>query len=207
MTALDTEAMIWSVPSPRRSDGPLLVMLHGHGGVEHDLAQGFAALPRGPVAVSLRGSVALGNRWTWFDHGRQPRSAFDAAVRGVLRWIDTLPEDRHVGLLGFSQGGAVAIQLMRLRPHRFDFAVHLSAFVMPGRVATDGELARVRPPVFSGHGALDDVIPLTDPLRNLDWLRRHTTLSERTYPRLGHTVSAEVIADAGRFIAGHVVGA
>lgn len=118
----DLDAMIWSAATPDRSGPPLLVMMHGHGGVEHDLAPGFAALPTGVLAVSLRGPVQLRDRWTWFDHQRHARTAFDAAARGVLAWIETLPEHKSIGLLGFSQGGAMAIH---------SCASHLTGSPMP----------------------------------------------------------------------------
>ncbi len=68
--------------------------------------------------VPHRGAAGTGNR----------RAVTDAA-RAVLRWLDeaagTAPA---IGLLGFSQGAAVALQALRLAPERFAFALALSGY-------------------------------------------------------------------------------
>lgn len=197
---LDRDAMIWWAPEQGRAGRPLLVMMHGYGGVQQDLAHSFGLLPPDVDAVSVRAPVPLGERWSWGSLDSDGHAALDAAARGVLAWLDGLAACPSVGLLGFSQGGAMALQLLRHAPSRFAYAVQLSGFVLPGDNARDRALAEVRPPVFSGHGDLDDVIPVHDANRTSRWLHAHTTLVERRYRDLGHSVSDAMLRDVAAFV-------
>lgn len=190
---------VWSDPAgPLRAE--LLVLLHGHGGVEHDLTGIFPMLPETVVAVALRGSVPLGDRWTWFDGARQPLEVFDRSVLRVRPWVDEVWGDRPVGVLGFSQGGALALELLRLAPHRWAYAGQICGFRMPERRADSAELARRRPPTFSAVAGRDEVITIEDSREMTDWMRRHTEVSEHHYPHLGHEITDEVLQDAAAFI-------
>lgn len=107
---------------------------------------------------------------------------------------------RRWGLLGFSQGSVIALQALRLDPSRFAFVVNLAGFVADGDLPTDGELAELRPPVFWGRGARDEVIPAARVAHTIDWLPRHVELSGRVYPGLTHSVSEEELADVVAFL-------
>ncbi len=126
----------------------------------------------------------------------------DAAVAGVLDWIDAVSADHpRIGLLGFSQGGSMALQLLRARPAAFAFAVSLSGFVVPGVTdSRDEAVAAVRPRVFLGHGDLDPVIPAEATARTQAWAATHTDVTDRTYVGLPHAVSAEELADVAAFV-------
>ena len=56
--ALAITATVWSVPEAERTEAlatrPLLVLMHGRGSNEHDLASLFPLLPASAVIVSLR---------------------------------------------------------------------------------------------------------------------------------------------------------
>jgi len=130
-TVLSSTA-VWSVAADARAGRPLLVLLHGHGGVEEDLTPIFPLLPASTVAVALRGPVPLQDRWTWFDFDHQPRVVFDRSVAAVMRCIDQACPTDPVGVLGFSQGGAVALELLRLAPQRFAYVGLMSGFIMHG---------------------------------------------------------------------------
>jgi len=54
--------------------------------------------------------------------------------------------------------------------------------------------------VFSAHGGLDTVIPAERATDTARWLRENTTLTEKTYPQLGHSVAPDEILDAAAFI-------
>lgn len=198
-TVLSSTA-VWSVAADQRAGRPLLVLFHGHGGVEDDLTPIFPLLPASTVAVAFRGIVPLGNRWTWFDVEHQPRVVFDHSVRAVMRWIDQACPVDPVGLLGFSQGGAVALDLLRLAPRRFAYVGQMSGFIMDGRRGASTELARRRPPAFSAHGGRDEVIPSRDVRATSAWLRRHTDVAEYHYPDLDHRIADDVLLDAAAFI-------
>jgi phospholipase/carboxylesterase len=195
--APDPDAMVWS-----GGDGRSLVLfLHGHGGVEQDMTPFFDALAPGAVGVSIRAPVPLRDRWTWFDHRHQPDEHFDTVAFELLGWLESLRGYSDVGAVGFSQGGAMAVQLMRLRPRSLGFAVQVCGFVMPGGRPLDRELAALRPPVLSVSGGRDDVVPAAFRSRSPRWLREHTDLTEIVHPALGHEITDQVIADVARFLA------
>ncbi len=201
--ALDDDAVLWS-DSP--ADRPLLVLLHGYGADEHDLFGLAASLPDGFAFAAVRAPLAPpwptpGYSWYPIEglEGRSPERTTDAAAR-LVEWIDARAPDRSVGLLGFSQGGAVALQALRLQPERVDFVVNLSGYATPGSLPEDARLATMRPPVFWGRGGRDEVIPAPLVAHTTDWLPAHTDLSGRLYPALGHAVSVDELADVRRFL-------
>ena len=70
MLRLDPDAVVWSAPESARRERPLLVLLHGRGADEHDLASLMPALPSGFVIASVRAPLAEGPGWSWFEPGR-----------------------------------------------------------------------------------------------------------------------------------------
>ena len=108
--------------------------------------------------------------------------------------------DVEVGLLGFSQGAAVAIQAMRLEPERFSFVVSLSGYATPGDLPGDAALATLKPPVFWGRGTNDDVIPEFLVAHTMQWLPERAELSGRVYPGLTHSVSEQELDDVRVFL-------
>jgi len=115
--------------------------------------------------------------------------------------LDALPQQpTSIGLLGFSQGGAMTLQLMRHAPERFAFAVQLSGFIASGTHPGDQRLAEVRPPVFWGRGTLDPVIPEAAVARTQAWLPAHSTLTERIYEGLGHSIAQAELAEIVAFL-------
>ena len=141
--------------------------------------------------------------YSWYPiEGLDSRDAghvTDAASR-VLSWLDAVAPDAAVGLLGFSQGAAVALQAMRLRPDRFRFAVNLSGYATPGELPGDEALAERRPPVFWGRGTRDDVIPPFLVEHTVAWLPEHVDLSGRVYQGLTHSVSEQELDDVRVFL-------
>jgi phospholipase/carboxylesterase len=202
--SIDTDAVLWSAGAPDRVGRPLLLILHGFGSHEGDLFALAPHLPLEPVIASLRAPLTAGGGWSWFpisEPGNPNIEPLDAAALGVLEWLDTLPEQPvSVGLLGFSQGGAMALQLMRHAPDRFAFAVQLSGFLGPGERAGDARLAERRPPVFWGRGTRDQVIPAAAVDRTQAWLPGHSTLTERVYEDMPHSVSQAELNDIVTFL-------
>ncbi|RNE67417.1 alpha/beta hydrolase [Cryobacterium tepidiphilum] len=200
---IDTDAVLWSASERDRAGRPLLLILHGFGSHEGDLFALTPHLPLRPVMASLRAPLSAGSGgWAWFPLDRDEGSAaVDAATLGVLQWLDALvTQPTSVGLLGFSQGGVMALQLMRHAPDRFAFAVQLSGFVAPGPRDGDDRLAARRPPVFWGRGTVDEVIPGDAVDWTQDWLPDHATLTERIYEGMPHTVSDAELRDVVGFL-------
>lgn len=202
---LDPAAVLWSSRPAELAERPLLVLLHGVGSHEGDLFSLSPRLPLHPVIASLRAPTRHGQGWSWFDLGTPGNpnlGGVDAAARGVLGWLDALPlQPPSIGLLGFSQGAAVAMQALRHAPARFSYGVLLSGFIAPGTAPGDDELARRRPPVFWGRGTADAMIPNAAVERTAEWLESHTTLEAHIYEGLAHAVSPVELADLTAFLA------
>ncbi|MBN9177682.1 MAG: alpha/beta fold hydrolase [Microbacterium sp.] len=212
--ALDDDAVLWSVPPDERTaalrDRPLLVLLHGYGSHEGDLFGLVPYLPPEFVVAAVRAPLSPpfpAPGWSWFPieglHAadRNAAAAVTAASERVLEWLGRVaPDAAPVGLLGFSQGGVIALQTLRLAPERIAFAVVLAGFVADGELPRDAALAAARPPVFWGRGARDEVIPADRIARTTEWLPGFVELSGRVYPGLTHSVSEEELADVRTFL-------
>lgn len=224
---IDESAVLWSAGPQQREGRPLLVILHGYGSNEADLFSLSPYLPLSPVIASLRAPFTAPwpvDGYSWFrlrqradvslpglvadddsDAPRTPAVAPDstpeACIDAVLSWLDSLETPpSQIGLLGFSQGGVMAIELMRRQPERFSFVVNLSGFVYEGEQPGDVALAESLPPVFWGRGTQDDVITEAAIVRTTDWLPAHSTLSGRIYEGLGHAVSPQELTDIAGFV-------
>lgn len=203
---IDPDAVIWSAPESERAGRPLLVLLHGYGSHEGDLFGLAPHLPLGPVVASLRAPIAESGGFAWFPRGETSapqvrQDAANASARAVLAWLDSTLST-SVGLLGFSQGGAMTLQLMRHAPARFAYGVQLSGFLIDGELPGDAELAERRPPVFWGRGTADQVIASDWVARTAAWLPAHSTLTERIYEGLPHAISQPELADIHAFLSG-----
>jgi phospholipase/carboxylesterase len=201
---IDQDAVLWSAPERDRASRPLLVLLHGYGSHEGDLFALSRSLPLEPVVASVRAPIAQGPGYAWFPRAgeSQAEERFEAvaeSTRALIDWIDTT-ESTGIGLLGFSQGAAMALQLLREQPTRFDYAVPLSGFVLPNDHEGDSRLAELRPPVFWGRGTDDAVIPSSLIDHTQEWLPRHSTLTQGMYEGVGHWVSEQEISEFGAFI-------
>lgn len=225
---LDTPAM-WSA---REIAGrPLVVCLHGYSSDEVDVFAITDRLGTRPVFVAPRaphrGAAPFGG-FAWFPlhfaangsilgggDGPDDRAAAAAigaeaseAARGLLGWLDEV-EAKHgapssIGLVGFSQGGIVAAQALRMRPERFAATALLSSMVAPGELPGDAVLAATRPPLYLGYGALDPVIPAAATAYTRGWAAAHGEVTEHPEPQLGHELSNEQLATLASFLDEHL---
>jgi phospholipase/carboxylesterase len=209
LTALDPRRVLWSAPEPQRAGRPLMVAMHGWSYDERQLFAFAHLFPAEMVVASVRAPCAEGGGYAWFPSrgnpigNPQPRVANDAA-EAVLDWLDTLPPAPSTGLLGFSQGGAMVLQLMRRAPGRFAYGVQLAGFVVDDCQPGDEVLARQRPPVFWGRGERDAVIPRHAIARTRSWMARHTSPQIAVYSGLGHDVAGREVTDFTAFLARQV---
>jgi phospholipase/carboxylesterase len=202
---IDPARVLWSAPESERAGRPLLIVLHGHGSNEQVGFDFRHQLPPELVIASIRAPLQAGGGYAWFPlDASLALHQIDDVSHAVLGWLDDQPSAPSVGVLGFSQGAATGIQTLRLAPERFDYGVVLSGFVVPLPSAGDTVLTRTRPPVFWGRGDSDPIIPSFLIPPTTTWLRRHTTLTERVYPGLGHYVSAAELSDLRSFLTGQL---
>jgi phospholipase/carboxylesterase len=204
---VDPDAVVWNRPANDRIGRPLLVLVHGFGGHEHDFDPFLSKLPDDYAIASVRGPLGHGRGWAWYPRdsraaGMTFSTVANQAADALLGWVRDQAAHPSVDLLGFSQGGSVAVHALRRDPAAVRAIVTLAGFRAPGRQAGDAEL-RARPhPAFFGHGERDDVISRADSDRLEEWLRRHTRLEAHRYPELNHWMSDEQLDDVHAFLTG-----
>jgi len=111
----------------------------------------------------------------------------------------------RVVLAGFSQGGAIALQLALRYPHRLAGLIALSTYLLDAdRIRSEAHPANRGLPVFIAHGTMDPVVPFgmgasaAHALRDLGY-----AVEWRSYQQ-GHAVGAEEISDIGAWLRQHV---
>lgn len=184
---------------------PVVLLLHGLGSNEHDLPSLAPWLPRGLSWASLRAPLEMdfgGATWFPLDLPNEPEQAgIDAATDAIWAWVAaSLPPTTPLVPLGFSQGGLMALQLLRTRPERIAATVVLSGVITNSAQPADDALAELRPPVFWGRGDADAVIWPEAIAHLAAWLPAHTTATIRVYPGLAHGVNGEEMDEVKAFL-------
>lgn len=107
---------------------------------------------------------------------------------------DFAPE--RVALIGFSQGGCLALEYVARNAKRYGAVAGLSAgLIGPPGTPRDYNGSLAGTPVFLGCSDVDGHIPLARVHDSRDVLQRlGAQVDERIYPRMGHTVNADEIA-------------
>jgi len=197
-------------PDAQSGEGaPVVILLHGYGSHEHDLAGLAPLLPESLAWGSLRAPLAMdfgGSAWFPLDFGDEaPVTQVKAATDAVWAWVDAhVPAAAPIIALGFSQGGFMALQMLRTRPERLAATVVLAGFTTSGPRPADDEVASLRPAVFWGRGDADQVVPAQMVAQTSQWMSGHVTVDEQVYPGLAHGIHEEMMADVRGYIAGQL---
>ncbi len=184
-----------------------MILLHGYGSHEGDLAGLAPMLPPELPWASLRAPIEMGyGGAAWFpllDIEVEPDPvAVVAATDALWSWVD-----EHVGgatpliPVGFSQGGFMAIQMLRTRPDRIAATVVLAGFTTAARQSGDDAVTAARPEVFWGRGDADLVVPASVVERSEAWLADHVSLRVHVYRGLAHGINEQEMADARDYVA------
>lgn len=201
--------LAWRVAEPvPTTPTSLLILLHGVGGNEAQLAALARTSSRDVLVVLPQGRLALGpGQFGWFrvaftPSGPQivPEEA-EASRLALIQWISALqrqhdiPPSRTV-VAGFSQGGIMSASVALTAPESVAGFGVLAGRILPELEATLAASERLRNlHGFIGHGLHDSKLPVTWAARADAWLTQlgvaHTT---RLYP-VDHTLSAEMRAD------------
>jgi len=203
-------------PQPTHS----VIWLHGLGADGHDFEpvvpelglQGRAIRFIFPHAPQRAVTVNAGMRMrAWYDI-RSLSASRDQDEAGIADSSDLIAalieRERQRGipaarivLAGFSQGGAMAVQVALRYPERLAGLMALSAYLLfPERLAAEAHPANRDLPVFMAHGTLDPVVPYAmgresaRVLQSLGW-----AVEFHDYP-IPHSVSMPEIADIGHWL-------
>jgi phospholipase/carboxylesterase len=196
----------WS--SARTSGAPLqrargaMVLLHGRGAN----AESMLSLAEGLAQPDLAYFAPQAPAHTWYPHSflapiaqNEPHLSRSLAIIGEivegLRAADFSNE--RVVLLGFSQGGCLALEYAARNAQRYGAIIGLSAGLIGPEVQRDGyrgSFAGSR--VFLGCSDIDPHIPLVRVRETAATLRAlGADVVARIYPGMGHTINDDEIRE------------
>lgn len=198
-----------------------IIWLHGLGADGHDFAPivpelvdpawpalrfVFPHAPVRPVTVNNGMSMRAWYDITGFDlTSRQD----EAGIRESVGATETLIAREHergvpskrIVLIGFSQGGAIALSAGVRHAQTLGGIVALSTYLpISATVAAERHAANVHTPIFWGHGTADPVVVLQRGTDSRDLLQKlGYAVDWHTYP-MAHAVCAEEISDLRRWL-------
>ena len=190
----------------------LLVLMHGVGSNEEDLFGLADEVPDAFHVVSLRAPFVLGpGSYAWFEFSVAPdgsrridriqeAASRDAIVRTVQAVTQQLgvPSERVV-LGGFSQGGIMALSLLRTQPAMLQAAMVMHSRLLPevDGLAAPSEALQGKA-LWVSHGQHDGVIPLASAQAIRDWAVGHPlALRYQEFPGAHEIRPAELQAAMG----------
>ena len=187
--------------APLANARAVLVLLHGRGASARDilsLAQEWYAPDLALLAPQAANATWYPNRFI------APVASNEPWLGSALAVIDALLQETATAgiplsrtfLLGFSQGGCLALEYAARHPQPYGGVIGLSAALIE-----NGDQPRTYPgslagaPVFLGCSDEDFHIPLARVERTaLLFSALGATVDKRIYPALGHTVNRDEIA-------------
>jgi phospholipase/carboxylesterase len=176
---------------------PPLLLLHGTGGNEDDLAPFGSMLSPGSALLSPRGKVLEGGMPRFFRRLREGVFDEDDVRRRAGELADFVEEARGAyGLsapvaVGFSNGANIAAAVLMLRPEALAGAALLRAMV-PLQDPPAVELTGV--PVLMLSGALDPIVPADNAARLASILERAGAAVQHRILPTGHGLTQSDVA-------------
>ena len=173
-----------------------LVLLHGWGADAHDLIPVGKLLTEGLkehfeiVSLSAPQPHPSGTGRQWYPLYPHDWKQIPDAVSELERRINNLcfkniPLNKTL-LLGFSQGGAMALEVAT--KIQFGGVFALSSYPHP-----DWKPSKHMPPVFLFHGSIDQVVPKGASQKSFDILRKQEAKSELYFFNGGHEIDNDLI--------------
>jgi len=193
-------------------DGPFptILALHGWGASAHDLIglapilHGGGALvlcPEGPVAFEIAEGMLGFGWWPITEERELDPQAFDEAREKLRRFLDEACErypidPRKIVVLGFSQGGVMAYDLVLSQPARFAGLVALSSWLpQPVAQAIPQVEGLENLPALVIHGSQDPMIPVERAQESRETLlKRGLNVQYREF-EMQHEISPEALRE------------
>lgn len=195
---------------PGEGPFPCILALHGWGANAHDLI-GLAPIlhgggavvlsPQGPVAFQIAEGMLGFGWWPLTESREMDPEAFGAAGRAIESFLDEAceryPIDRRkIVVLGFSQGGVMAYDLVLKDPGRFAGLIALSTWLPdPVNEAVPAQEELENFPALVIHGSEDPMVPVERGQESRDKLMsRGVNVQYREY-EMQHEIRPEALRD------------
>ena len=202
-------AEVAAAGAPRPRARAAAILLHGRGSNADDmlgLAQEFGQRDIAYLAPEAP-------RGSWYPYSflaplEQNEPHLSDALASVGAAFAQLAREgftpERTALIGFSQGGCLALEYVARNARRYGAVAGLSAgLIGPPGTPRDYTGSLAGTPVFLGCSDIDSHIPLQRVHESRDvFTRIGAAVTERIYPGMGHTVNADEIAHVGKLLAG-----
>ncbi len=192
-------------PADLSSSKGTLILLHGYGADEYDLMGLAAYFDANLQILSIRGpGTVMYAGASWFDIDMLAdgslkfniEQALESAV-GVIELIAILKQqalisDQKIILAGFSQGATIANIVTLKQPELIKALLIMSGRLteQAGELISNPEILKGLP-VFAGHGAHDNVIPIEFGRQIVSfWEKLPVQFEHHEYP-MGHEICQE----------------
>lgn len=188
---------------------PVLLLLHGTGGTEHDLLPLVDRLAPGAGYLAPRGPVQEHGMNRWFRRLREGVFDVDDVVRragelaGFLAWARKHYgiHDRPVVAVGFSNGANIALATALLHPAAVTQVVAFSGmYPLDGRTL-GADLAGTSVALFNGE--TDTLAPMDSVVRLGSILESRGAEVDRNVREGGHGIHPAEVDGAATWIASH----
>ena len=175
MSNLSLEHLIQKPKVQTDEKPPLLLLLHGYGSNEEDLFSFAPELPEKYFIISAKAPLAMqpyGNAWytihwdatdgKWSDD-EEALAARDLLVKFIDEAVEAYNLDAsNVTLLGFSQGCILSYAVALTYPEKVKNLIGLSGYINEAITEPKSDLSAYKHlSVFSSHGTVDQVIPVS----------------------------------------------
>jgi phospholipase/carboxylesterase len=210
---MTTDVRVLTSGTPPEHAKAAVVLLHGRGGTAEDILSlaGVLAVPD----LAYLAPQAPGSTWyplsflAPIDQNEPSLSRALATVGGV---IDTVAQSgiaaERVVLMGFSQGGCLALEYAARHARRYGGVAGLSSgLIGPPGTPRDYPGSLAGTPVFLGCSDVDSHIPVWRVHESTEVLRRlGAEVTERIYPGMGHTINDDEIGGVRQLLETAVAG-
>jgi phospholipase/carboxylesterase len=204
-----TTVSIAAAGAPLKDARAAVVLLHGRGSSADDILSLAGALRQADLAYIAPRAPGR----TWYPRSflaplEQNEPYLSRSLATVAAIVNDLAgrgiaSDR-VALVGFSQGGCLAIEFAARNAKRYAGIAGLSAgLIGPPGLTRDYRGSLDGTPVFLGCSDIDSHIPLDRVHISTQVLAAmNAAVTERIYPGMGHTINQDEIAHVRRLLEG-----
>ncbi|HBL16912.1 MAG: hypothetical protein A2X36_08125 [Elusimicrobia bacterium GWA2_69_24] len=214
---MSAEQLSVQVVEPAGTAAGALLLLHGLGASGCDFEPLLpqlpldrlglrAVLPTAPlISVTVNGGMRMPG---WYDIADDSltRDEDEAGIRRSAEQVGDLIaaegrrglEPERVALLGFSQGGAIALHTALRSPFRLAGVAALSTYLLlEGKLDAEKSAAAAGIPFFLAHGGSDPIVPFARAEAARDRLRKSGFRVEWRRYDMEHAICQPEIADLG----------
>jgi predicted esterase len=185
------------------------VLVHGRGASAEDILSLGAEFDQDDIAYL----APQAENHAWYPYSflaplaqNEPHLSRALATLGAT--LERLAKEgfapERIALIGFSQGGCLALEYAARNAKRYGAIAGLSAgLIGPPGTPRDYAGAFAATPVFLGCSDVDPHIPLPRVHETRDVLgRMGAAVTTRVFPGMAHTINADEIAAVGKLLAG-----